>query len=332
MTIKGRFDRFTTNIRPTDAHIEAANKQTEFMIERLHDKVADDGSFKLEKVLRAGSNAKFTSLLRTDENVFDVDLGAYYSGKGATKEKLGTLLDFTMEKLIEIYHQKERKDFEKLKSAVRVRFTSGIKLWVDVAPIIKDDTLKITNGGYIPRDDGDFRLTSVTAHNDFVTKRTADSKKVSGPVRFNRLVRMIKWWNNLQGPHVQPSIFCELIAAASVRDKGVTSEWQTSLRQVFTFLRKHRLAERIVFDDHYDPKKVALATGTVVVLDSVNPKNNVTSLWTSKTRDEFLDRVEDAYDASTAAWSAERDGDEDQAVDHWCEIFGDKFRSLSKED
>jgi hypothetical protein len=89
MTIKGRFERFTTNIRPTDAHIEAANKQTEFMIERLHDKVADDGSFKLEKVLRAGSNAKFTSLLRTDENVFDVDLGAYYSGNGATKEKLG---------------------------------------------------------------------------------------------------------------------------------------------------------------------------------------------------------------------------------------------------
>ena len=58
MTIKWRFDRFTTNIRPTDAHIEAANNQTEFMIERLHDKVADDGSFELEKVLRAGSNAK----------------------------------------------------------------------------------------------------------------------------------------------------------------------------------------------------------------------------------------------------------------------------------
>src|SRR5690348_6369561 len=94
MTIKGRFDRFTRNIRPTDAHIEAANKRTEFMIERLHDKVAEDGSFKLEKVLRAGSIAKFTSLLRTDENVFDVDLGAYYSGTGATKEKLGTLLDF----------------------------------------------------------------------------------------------------------------------------------------------------------------------------------------------------------------------------------------------
>jgi hypothetical protein len=331
MTIKGRFDRFTTNIRPTDTHIEEANRQTQWMIDRLHDKVSDDGTFTMEKVLRAGSNAKFTSLLRTDENVFDVDLGAYYSGKGATKEKLDTLLDFTMAKLIEIYHQKDRKDFEKLKSAVRVKFTSGIRLWVDVAPIVKDDTLGITNGGHIPRDDG-WRLTSVTAHNDFVSKRTGESKKVPGPVKFNRLVRMIKWWNNLQGPLVQPSIFCELITAAAVRDTGVTGEWQTSLRQVFTFLRKHGLRQPIVFNDNYNPAKVALASGTVVVLDSVNPMNNVTAFWTSATRDDFLDRVEEAYDASTSAWSAERDGDEDEAVEHWCRIFGDDFRSLSEED
>jgi hypothetical protein len=331
MTIKGRFERFTASIRPTDEHIEEANRQTQWMIDRLHDKVSDDGTFELEKILRAGSNAKFTSLLRTDQNVFDVDLGAYYSGKGATKEKLDTLLDFTLEKLIEIYHQKERKDFEKLKSAVRVKFTSGIKLWVDVAPIVKDDSLKITNGGHIPRDDG-WRLTSVTAHNDFVSKRTGESKKVSGPVRFNRLVRMIKWWNNLQGPLVQPSIFCELITAAAVRDTGVTGEWQTSLRQVFTFLRKHGLKQPIVFDDNYDPTKVSLATGTVVVIDSVNPKNNVTAFWTSATRDQFLDLIEEAYDASTSAWSAERDGDEDEAVDHWCRIFGDDFRNLSEEE
>lgn len=331
MTIKGRFEKFTKNIRPSDDHIDEANRQAEFMIDRLHDKVADDGSFTLEKVLRAGSNAKFTSLMRTDENVFDVDLGAYYSGKGATKETLDTLLDFTRKKLIEIYHQKDEKDFIKLQSAVRVKFTSGIKLWVDVAPIVKDDSLKITNGGHIPRDDG-WRLTSVTAHNDFVSRRTVQSSKVSGPVKFNRLVRMIKWWNNLQAPLVQPSIFCELITAAAIRDTGVTSEWQTSLRQVFNFVRKHGLSQTIVFDDNYDPSKEALATGTVVVIDSVNPKNNVTSQWTEKTRERFLDRIEDAYDACTAAWSAECDGDEEEAVDHWCRLFGEKFRTLSEED
>lgn len=332
MTIKGRFERFTTKIRPTDEHIAEANRQVEFMIDRLHDKVADDGTYTLEKILRAGSNAKFTSLLRTEHNRFDVDLGAYYSGEGATKAKLDKLLQFTRDRLVEIYPQKDKeKDFEVLKSAVRVKFTSGIKLWVDVAPIVKDDSLKITNGGHIPRDDG-WRLTSVTAHNDFVAKRTAESKKVSGPVRFNRLVRMLKWWNNRQGSLVQPSIFCELVAAAAVAGTGVTGEWQTSLRQVFTFLRKHQLREPIVFDDHYDSTEVKLATGTVVVLDSVNPQNNVTSTWTERTRTEFLDRVQEAYDSTTAAWSAERDGDEDEAVGYWCEVFGDEFRTLSEEE
>ena len=78
MAIKARFERFTTKIKPSTDHLDEATRQVEYMIERLHDKVSDDGSFTLEKVLRAGSNAKFTSLMRTAENVFDVDLGAYY--------------------------------------------------------------------------------------------------------------------------------------------------------------------------------------------------------------------------------------------------------------
>ena len=39
-----------------------------------------------------------------------------------------------------------------------MKFTSGIKLWVDVAPIVKDDTLKITNGGEMA--DGAIRVVS----------------------------------------------------------------------------------------------------------------------------------------------------------------------------
>ncbi len=333
MTIKDRFDRFTSKIRPTEDHIDEANRQTDHMKAGLHDKVVEDGSFKLEKILLAGSNAKHTSLRQTKENRFDVDLNAFYSGKGARKEALDKLLYFTRDRLVEIYHQKDEKDFEVLKSAVRVKFTSGIQLWVDVAPIVKDDSLGAENAGWIPRPDGTWRLTSVTAHNEFVISRTQASTKVPGPVRFNRLVRLVKWWNNLQGDLTQPSIFCELVAAAAVREAGgVTGEWQTSLRQVFTFVRRHGLRQPIIFDDNYDPRKVNLATGTVVVLDPINPENNITAAWSDRTRTEFLDRVQDAYDATVAAWSAEADGDEQEAVDHWCELFGDAFRNLSEEE
>jgi hypothetical protein len=330
MSIKGRFERFTRQIKPTEEHFEEANRQTKHMIDQLHNKVSADGSFTLEKVLRAGSNAKHTSLRKTADNRFDVDLGAYYSGAGAAKDKLGTLLEFTHAQLVGIYHQKNKKDFEILDSAVRVRFVSGIKLWVDVAPIIRDDTLKIENAGWIPRKDK-WRLTSVTAHNDFVSKRNVESKKVAGPVHFNRLVRMLKWWNNLQGNLVQPSIFCELIAAKAFSETGVTGDWQSSLRQIFNSLRKHQLREPIVFDDYYDSKKVELPDDEVIVLDSVNAGNNITREWTASTREDFVGRVQEAYDAMMDARVAENAGDEDSAVEHWCRVFGEAFRELSEE-
>lgn len=333
MTIKTRFDKFTREIKPTPEHIEEANRQTDYMVNQLKNKVATDESFKLEKILKAGSNAKFTSLRRTDENLFDVDLGAYFSGEGATKAQLSTLIKFTRDQLRLIYPQKEEEDFTILKSAARVKFRSGIKLNVDVAPIIRDASIDVDNAGWIPRPDG-WRLTSVTAHNKFVQTRTGESNKISGPVKFNRLVRMIKWWNNLQGDLTQPSIFCELIAAEAFAECGVTGEWQTSLRHVFNCFRKHQFLDAIVFSDYYIAEDVTLPSDTVIVMDSVNPENNVTASWTDTIRDQYLDRIQEAYDAMMEARSAELDGDEDAAVDAWCQVFGEAFRTLSdpKED
>jgi len=155
---------------------------------------------------------------------------------------------------------------------------------------------------------------------------------VAGPVHFNRLVRMVKWWNNLQGDLTQPAIFCELITAAAFAETGVTTEWQSSLRQVFKFLRKHQLIEPIIFGDYYDPAKVKLPSDTVIVLDSVNSSNNVTRDWTVATRTRFQDIVQDAYDAMNDARVAETAGDEDSAVDHWCRVFGGEFRKLTEEE
>ena len=332
MSIPSRFERFTTGIRPTQEHIDEANRQTGYMIERLKSAVAVDGSFTLEKVLKAGSNAKHTSLLRTDENVFDADLGAYYSGKGATREHLGTLLAFTQEQLRAIYPNKDARDFEVCKSAVRVKFRGGIKLNVDIAPIIRDTIRGIENGGWIPRRD-EWRLTSVTCHNDFIHTRTAQSKRRPGPVKFNRLVRLVKWWNNLQGDLAQPSYFCDLITAAAVEESGgVTDEWQSSLRNVFTFLRKHQFLKPIIFRDYYAPGSVKLPNDLVIVMDSVNPENNVAREWTENTRQGYLECVQQAYDAMMEAWSYELDGDEEAAVDAWCDVFGEAFRTLSEKE
>lgn len=49
MSIKARLDKFSRSIRPTDEHIAEANRQTDYMRDKLHDKVAEDGNFKLVK-------------------------------------------------------------------------------------------------------------------------------------------------------------------------------------------------------------------------------------------------------------------------------------------
>lgn len=333
MPIKQRFSTFVKNIKPTEAHLSEARRQTDYMINQLHDIVSADKTFELLKVLLAGSNAKHTSLLRTDQNVFDVDLGAYYSGTGATKAQLGTLLEFTHATLWEIYKNvKEKRDFTILKSAVRVKFRSGIELWVDVAPIIKDNSLGIANGGWIPRDDDKWRLTSVTAHNNFISSRNNTAKARPGPVTMNGLVRMMKWWNNrLDASLQQPAIFTEsLIAAAITEIGGVTDEWQTSLRAVFSFLRKHQFGQPIIFGDYYDAAKVTVPNDTVVVLDAVNASNNVAQLWTKSTREAYLEAADDAYTSTLEALSAEIDDDEEAAIDAWCQIFGPAFRTLSE--
>ncbi len=331
MTIKARFAEFTRMIRPTDKHIEEADRQTEFMVGRLTHRFAAGDDYELARIVLAGSNAKHTSLRKTEQNRFDVDLNACFSGKGATKDHLDKLLQFTRDQLVDVYrHLKDEQDFEILKSAVRVKFTSGIKLWVDVAPIILDDSvLHVEDAGWIPRPDG-WRLTSVTAHNKFVSRRNKRSKEVSGPVHFNRLVRMFKWWNNLQGDLTQPSIFCELVAAKACETTGVTGEWQSSLRQLFTFMRQHEFKSPILFADHYTPSEVTLPSHAVIVMDAVNPSNNITAAWTTRTRDEFMKRVQQAYNAMMDARSAEQDDDEDEAVGHWCRVFGNDFRRLSE--
>jgi hypothetical protein len=65
-------------------------------------------------------------------------------------------------------------------------------------------------------------------------------------------------------------------------------------------------------------------------MDSVNPQNNVTVLWIEETRIKYLDNINDAYDAMMEARSAELDGDEEAAVDAWCRVFGEAFRTLSE--
>jgi len=128
---------------------------------------------------------------------------------------------------------------------VRVRFLSGIKVWVDVAPIIKEDYPEAhRERGWIPRKDK-WGVTMDLPQRFRVSEQRPCRQGGRGPVHFNRLVRMMKWWNNLQGDLVQPSIFCELITAAASRTTGVTSAWHRAAADFQLLRATLRQADRL---------------------------------------------------------------------------------------
>lgn len=325
MTISSYFDRFIKHIRPSSEQLEAANRQVAYLRERLTECIRADKRFHLEKIFRAGSSAKHTDLARTGKDTFDIDLGIYYRAQGQTEEQLKKLLPYTRERLREMYPEKPEQDFHVGKNAVNVTFrTSGLQ--VDVVPIIRDGSLKRKNSGWIPRQD-ERRLTSITAHIHFVHNRTARSKQVSGPVKFNHLVRLMKWWNRQLPENLrQCSYFCELITAAALEERGVTNSWQSSLYQIFAFHSHHAFSRPIVFNDYYDAKAVKRPNNLVVVLDAVNPDNNVTRKWTKEIKQSYLKSLRRTCDSIKLAQSYEQSGRKEDALEIWCQVFGDDFR------
>jgi hypothetical protein len=328
MNISARFDRFIANIRPTRKQREDADQQAAILKECLTKYVASDDQFHLQKIFRSGSTAKHTDLGRTGEGTFDIDLGVYYRAEGRTKEELDKLLFYTRTCLRKIYPGKSEKDFHHGKNAVNVTFHTS-KLKIDVVPIVRDGSLKLRNSGRIPRQD-EWRLTSITAHTHFIHTRTARSKLLPGPVKFNHLVRLMKWWNRQLPEHLrQCSYFYELITAAALENEGMTETWQGSLERIFTFLYQDAFAHPIIFSDYYDAKSVSRPKDLVVVLDAVNPENNVARKWDENIKRGFLEHVRTTRTAIKQAQKAEQRGDEEGALNAWCKVFGDDFRRLS---
>ena len=329
LRISSRFDRFIAQIRPSRKQLKEADEQVARLKEALIASIAADRQFHLEKTFRGGSTAKHTDLARTGENTFDVDLAVYYRAEGKAKEHLSKLLSFTHARVRKIYPEKPAQDFHPGKNAVNVTFHTS-KLQVDVVPIIRDGSLKYKNSGWIPRQD-EWRLTSITAHTRFIHTRTARSKLVSGPVKFNHLVRLMKWWNRRLPENLrQCSYFCELITAAALEESGVTGTWQSSLYNIFAFLSDYAFAQPIIFSDYYDAKTVRPPKDPVVVLDAVNPKNNVAHKWNEGLKKGYLRHVQQTYEFIEEARVYEQMGCEEDALDVWCQVFGSDFRRLSQ--
>ena len=296
-------NQFTSHILPSKNYLDDANRQSEYMIGQLKGKVDLEEGLEISRILIGGSNATHTTITNLEKKEFDVDIHVYLKGEEVEKKQLRR---FLKKLLIQIYPNKETEDFVTTKSSVKVIFKGRTKLNVDVVPVVHDTTRQGW-WGYIPRPNGEKLVTSVPMHIEWVRSKTKSSNP---PVKFNKMVRLMKWWNKYQKINVN-SFSVNILTGLSFNEATFSSQWNSALQQVFKYF--------------YSTWGASNSDADVLISDPINSENNAASSWTSSQLEKFKKKAMDAEASIRSAQSNFSNGDHEKAIKYLIEVFGEDF-------
>jgi len=284
--------------------------------DRLANKINADPSYGLVKSLHAGSVAKGTAL----RTVSDLDLAVYVK---ATEAPSGDaeLVPWLAERLFDATTNMAREQFEEQMHCVTVHYR-GSGLDVDVVPVLykgeRDDA-----GYLIKKGSGDRLRTSTRLHLDFII----DRRKTYG-TELLELIRLTKWWKRqvarADADFKFKSFMIELIWCY-LADRGLElGDYPKALEAFFSWIVKTGLEEQVAFTDYTPASAIPPHSfAPIVVLDPVNPENNVAARYDATGRDRIVDAAQAAMDALTDARFATT---KSRAVDDWQLILGPGFK------
>jgi hypothetical protein len=178
-------------------------------------------------------------------------------------------------------------------------------------------------GYLIAKDTGDRLLTSVRLHLRFIRAR-----KNAHPDDYAQVVRFVKWWTRqrkLADPAFKLKSFMVELLVAHLADQGLDlTDYPQALEEVFGYIVKTGLAERIAFTDYYPANKLPRPTGAAIeIFDPVNPTNNIAYRYSTLERDRIVETADEALGALTEARYATTKA---QAVACWQVVLGPSFR------
>ena len=317
-----RLCTFVDWVRTDSTKEDAICKQAGELRERIKNRASKD-----ELVVRSmpwsGSFAKRTGIRRhlqgsTPVEGQDVDIPIVVSPQTKGGETLESLLLRFDGYLRTSYPDTPRTV---TKSSVRLDFVAS-KLSFDIVPMLatQDDLQQI-----LIRADGERRETSVQKHIAFIKDRNAKSTSMKGRVRFNEMIRLLKWWREVQcrgDISSYPSILLDQLAAHAFRSVGVHETYPETLARWFGFLAHEvSLRRAIYFDDFVDWRGPPDAASWAVI-DPVNADNNVAERLSEGEIDVLGVWLESARDDVLQAIAADRDDDESAAIAALVPIFG----------
>jgi tRNA nucleotidyltransferase (CCA-adding enzyme) len=282
--------------------------QVDRLILALRKAIHAETDFKVTRVIKAGSFAKYTILRRGEGRKVDVDIAFYLSDKDVDKEDLESLSDQIFKFLTSLYPNKSVEDFEIQKRAATVTFV-GSGLDVDVVPIIQIPSKP--DFGWQFGTDGSKILTNVPGQLEFIKNRKSKDKY------FRSLVRMVKQWKHYKEVPGLKGYSIELLVAFLLDRDGTQESLEQRFTQLLCYMAQSGLNESISFPENLKP--LGSFTEPVKILDPVNSQNNVAARITEEERVEIVNQA-------TASWETAHYASEEDDVEIWKELFGPRFK------
>jgi hypothetical protein len=196
----------------------------------------------------------------------------------------------------------------------------GSGLDVDVVPILYDGDPE-WYGNLVSQEDGSLLKTSIPRHLEFSKKR-----KDTHEHDFAQIVRLVKFWTRKvkqENPNFRFKSFMIELVLSHLSDEGADfSDYPEVLQRFFTYVIRSDLRKRIQFDDYYASEEIGGFSEPVQMIDPVNPKNNVSRLYSVEQADAVVNAAAQAGDAIDAALAAPT---KQLTVYYWQQVFGPSF-------
>lgn len=283
--------------------------------EKLEGYVDEHPDFTLKKMLLSGSLAKGTAL----RTLNDIDVACYISGPDAPRDVDG-LLEYLAERLRKAFPNFQPDQVQPQTYSVTVSFR-GSGLDVDVVPILYDGDPD-WYGELVSQEDGSFLRTNIPRHLEFIRER-----KKAHETHFAQVVRLVKFWvrhmkRENEGFRFK-SFMVEMILSKLADDGCNFTDYPEALQHFFTYIVESNLAERIAFNDYYNPSIVGDLSDPLQIIDPVNAENNVSRLYTAAQVEQIVEAALDAGDAIDAALAAPT---KEKTISYWQKVFGPGFQ------
>lgn len=271
----------------------------------------------------SGSFAKRTGIRRhlqgaTPVEGQDVDIPVVVSPKTKDDETLDRLLPRFYAYLDASYPDTPKTT---TKSSIKLDFV-GTKISYDIVPMLATDD---PQRQILIRAGGERRETSVQKHIAFIKSRTKASTTLAGRVSFNEMIRLLKWWREVQCQGQNegyPSILLDLMAAHAFQAQGVNETYPATLARWFGFLAHEVEQLTPIFFDDYVRWSAPPSGNPWAVIDPVTPDNNVADKLGRLDVDLLAERLAAARDDILQAIAADLDDDEHAAIDALVPVFG----------